>query len=287
MFRKMLRRSQYRSMKSTGLILTVLAQPASMPSTPHNPHRMPSSGFTLVELIGVLAILAILASFVTPSVIHQLRNARRDAETKQLENIAKGIELFVRQTRSFPANLAALSPDYVQMASNQLVNNANGFSRYFFLQPNLAGFTNATGLAPTQLANARYLLISGLLQNLNPSMNTDADFENWWNTDETGLHDVKIHRGHLGHLFHLVSLSADGAGGSYSIDGTPTHSGSGTLAPAIRYHIIGTPVGLDEANTYGTAEVQFIMTAEAGYQFDPDCPNGSKWRVISSGCYVP
>ncbi len=283
----MLRKPTYRCSHGAGLRISVTAQPAFVSSTPHASRLTLPHGFTLVELIGVLAILAILASFVAPSIINQLRNARRDAETKQLENIAKGIELFVRQTRSFPANLAALSPDYVQTSSNQLLNNPNGFSRYFFLQPNLAGFSNAAGLAPNQLANARYLLISGLAQNLNPVINNDADFETWWNTDETSLHDVKIHRGHLGHLFHLVSLSADGAGGSYSIDGAPTNSGGGTLAPAIRYHITGTPVGLDEANTFGTAEVQFTMTAEAGYQFDPDCPNGSQWRVISSGCYVP
>ncbi len=283
----MLHKLPYRSITGARLTISALTQPAFVSSAPQASRLTFSSGFTLVELIGVLAILAILASFVAPSIINQLRNTRRDAETKQLENIAKGIELFVRQTRSFPANLAALSPDYVQMSANQLSNNPNGFSRYFFLQPNLAGFTNTAGLAPAQLANARYLLISGLSQNLNPSITTDAEFEGWWNTDETGLHDVKIFRGHVGHLFHLVSLSADGAGGSYSVDGAPTNSGGGTLAPAIRYHLTGTPIGLDEANTFGTPEIQFTMTAEAGYQFDPDCPNGSQWRVISSGCYAP
>ena len=273
--------------KATGLRMMVLAQPASVSSTPHASRLTSSQGFTLVELIGVLAILAILASFITPNVINQLRGARRDAEDQQLVNIAQGIELHLRQTRSFPANLAVLSPDYVPVSSGQLNNNANGFLRYYFVQPNISGYTNVAGLDPAALADSRYLLITDLTQNTNPSIITDADFETWWNTDETGTPDLKIHRGHVGHLFHLLSLSADGAGGSYDIDGTATDSGGGTLALHTRYHVTGTSIELDEADTFATAETQFTMTAEAGYQFDPDCPGGSQWRVISSGCYTP
>jgi len=273
--------------KATGLRIMVLAQPSSVSSTPHASRLTSSQGFTLVELIGVLAILAILASFFTPSVINQLRSARRDAEDQQLVNIAQGIELYLRQTRSFPANLPALSPDYVPVSSGQLNNNANGFLRYYFVQPNISGYTNVAGLDPAALADSRYLLITDLTQNTNPSIITDADFETWWNTDETGTPDLKIHRGHVGHLFHLLSLSADGAGGSYDIDGTATDSGGGTLALHTRYHVTGTSIQLDEADTFATAETQFTMTAEAGYQFDPDCPVGSQWRVISSGCYTP
>ena len=267
--------------------MIVLAQQTSMASTRHASRLTHSDGFTLVELIGVLAILAILASFITPNVMNQLRSARRDAEDHQLANIAQGIELFVRQNRSFPTNLAALSPDFVPTSTAQLTDNPNGFLRYYFVQPNISGYTNAAGLAPGALADSRFLLITNLEQNAAPTITTDAQFETWWNTDETGTPDLKIHRGHIGQLFHLLSLSADGAGGSYDIDGTSVNSGGGTLAAHIRYHVIGTPVGLDEANTFGTAETQFTMTAEAGYQFDPDCPGGSQWRVISSGCYAP
>ena len=273
--------------KATQLRTMLLEQPGTVPSTPHALGLTPPPGFTLVELIGVLAILAILASIITPNVINQLRSARRDAEDQQLANIAKGIELYLRQTRSFPANLPVLSPDYVATSSGQLTNNANGFLRYYFVQPNMGGYTNAAGLAPTALADSRFLLITNLTQNANPTIITDAEFETWWDTDETGTPDLKIHRGHVGHLFQLLSLSADGAGGSYTVEGTPTNSGGGTLAAHIRYHLTGTTVALDEANTFGTAETQFTMTAEAGYQFDPDCPSGSQWRVISSGCYTP
>ncbi|MDH5562710.1 MAG: type II secretion system GspH family protein [Nitrospirota bacterium] len=258
-----------------------------MSKTAHASRLTASPGFTLVELIGVLAILAILASFMTPNLINQLRKARRDAEDQQLANIAKGIELYIRQTRSFPPNLTALSPDFVSTSIGQLTNNPNGFLRYFFVQPNISGYSNALGLAPNALADARFLLITDLSLNANPAITTGAEFDAQWNIDETGMPDLKIYRGHVGHLFHLLSLSADGAGGSYAIDGIPTNSGGGTLALHARYHLTGTTVALDEANTFGTADTQFTMTAEAGYQLDPDCASGSKWRVISSGCYAP
>ena len=280
-------RSRITGPKTTSRAILVLGRSSNQSSRPYLSPLTHSAGFTLVELIGVLAILAILASFITPNVINQLRSARRDAEDQQLTNIAQGIELFIRQTRSFPANLAALSPDYVAVSLGQLNSNANGFLRYFFVQPNIAGYDNTAGLAPAFLADSRFLLISNLNQNANPTITTDAEFETWWDTDETGTPDLKIHRGQVGDLFHLLSLSADGAGGSYTVDGTAVDSGGGTLAARTTYHISGTPVALDEASTFGTAETQFTLTMDAGYQFDPDCSAGSQWRVISSGCYAP
>lgn len=246
-----------------------------------------TSGFTLVEMIGVLAIIAILASFIAPNLINQLAATKRDAEDGQLATIARGIELYVRQTRSFPATLTALSPDFVPAALGQLTTNPNGYLRYYFVQPNISGFTNAAGLPMTALADARFMVITHLAQNVNPSITTDANFETWWSTDETGTPDLKIHRGHVGQLFHLLSLSADGAGGSYAVDGSPTASGGGTLVPHLRYHLSGTTISLDEANTFSVPETQFTLTAEAGFQFDPDCAAGSKWRINSSGCYSP
>ena len=283
----MLNRFRHKEVRKAPLSIIALTPQAFGASTFHASRLSSSYGFTLVEMIGVLAILAILASFITPNVINQLRSARRDAEDTQLANIAQGIDLFIRQNHAFPANLAALSPDFVPTSAGQLTNNANGFLRYFFIQPNIGGYANAAGLSTANLADARFLLITHLTQNVAPTITTDAEFETWWNTDETGTPDLKIHRGHVSHLFHLLSLSADGTGGSYAIDGTSINSGGGTLAPHVRYHVTGTTVELDEANVFVTAETQFTMTTEAGYHFDPDCAIGSQWRVINSGCYAP
>ena len=110
-----------------------------------------TSGFTLIEMIGVQAIIAILPSFMAPTAINQLAAVRRDSEDRQWATSARGIELFVRQTHSFPATLTALSPDYVAMALGQLTTNPNGFLRYYYVQPNISGFTNSTGLSTTVL----------------------------------------------------------------------------------------------------------------------------------------
>ena len=243
------------------------------------------AGFSLIELIGVLAVLAILASLVAPNVIGRMNAAKRDAEEQNLEAIGRGIELYLRQNRTFPTNLSALSPDYVPLPPTQLTTNVNGYARYYYLQPNLLGFNNSTGISSGQLSDTRFLLISNLSRNENPTITNDAEFESWWNTNDLSAPNLKIHRGHVGHLFHLLSLSADGAGGSYSIHGTATNSAGGTLTLHTQYHLTGTAVGLNEANTYTTPEIQFTLTNEAGYRFDPDCATGSKWRIISSGCY--
>ncbi len=285
----MFNRFRNKEMKETQLSIIALTPQAFGSSTPHASRLMPSSGFTLVEMIGVLAILAILASFITPNVINQLRNARRDAEDTQLANIARGIELFIRQHHTFPANLAALSPDYVPVPPGQLTNNANGFLRYYDTKPSIDGYTNTIGLAPANLSDSRFILISDLTQNANPTLTTEAGFQDEWERDETGTPDLKIHRGHVSHLFHLLSLSANGIGGSYAIDGNAINSNGGTLTLHARYHVTGTTVALDETDPFalGGADTQFTMTTEAGYQFDPDCPTGSQWRVINSGCYAP
>ncbi|MDH3503718.1 MAG: type II secretion system GspH family protein [Nitrospirota bacterium] len=245
-------------------------------------------GFTLVEMIGVVAILAILIGVLAPNVIGRIKSANQDAENQNLQAIAKGVNLYLQQNGAFPPNLSVLSPDNIQLPPAQLTANTNGYTRYYFLQPNLSGFSNATGLSSTQIADARFLLISNLSQNESPTITNDAEFETWWGTDETPTPDLKIHRGHVADLFHLLSLRAEGAGGSFSIDGTVTNSGGGTLSSHVQYHLSGTRIGLDEADPYATPEILFILTDEVAYQFDTDCVAGSsQWRVITKVCYSP
>ena len=236
------------------------------------------SGFTLLELIGVLAVITILSTLVLPSVIHRLDAGNQDAEDENLEAIAKAIELSIRENRAWPANLASLSPNYLAMNTLHITQNKGGFPRYYVVHPDVSGFSNAAGLAPSDLGEARFLLISNLKADAAPTITNAAEFDTWWNTDETSTPNLKIHRGNVGDMFRLLNLRADAAGGSYQIDGVATNPGCVTLAEHTRYHLPGTVVGLDEAGTFSVPEVQFAQAKDVGYRFDCGHPVGAQWR---------
>ncbi|GJL54776.1 MAG: hypothetical protein NPIRA02_19080 [Nitrospirales bacterium] len=237
-------------------------------------------------MLGVLAVLAILGGLLAPQVVKHLDIAAQDEEAMYLQDIAQGIEVYLRENRSWPPNLTALSPAYVPISSAQIGQNERGFPRYFFIYPDMAGFNNATGIAGSDLPDARFLLISDVRADASPTITNGAEFDTWWNTDTTTTPDLKIHRGHVAKLFHLVSLSAVGDGGSYRINGTVTSSGGGRLTSRGNYHLPGTSIELDEADTFsaGNSELDFTLTSDAGYQFDPDCPIGSQWNALGSTC---
>ncbi len=243
-----------------------------------------TKGFTLIELIGVMAIMATLAAVIVPNVIQQIDAATQDAETLNLAAMGQGVMLYLRDQHAWPADPADLSPGYVPFGAVQLTQNHNGFPRYMSIHPDVSAYNNVVGLASTDLPDTRFLLISDLRQDAAVVIATAADFDTWWNTDETVTPNLKIHRGHIGSLFHLLSLSVTGVGGSYSIDGTATSSGGAMLALHGNYHLIGTTVGLDEANTYATPEIQFSLAIDAGYQFQPSCAVGAQWSAFNVGC---
>lgn len=245
-----------------------------------------SQGFTLLEVIGVLAVMSILMAILLPNVIDQLDRAAREAERSSLQSIAQGVEAYLRENKQWPPNLSALSPDYVPFGTTQLTINARGFPRYFVVHPDVSGFSNATGLSPSSLPDARFLLISNIRSDAAPTINNANQFNNWWDTDETSTPDLKIHRGHVSNLFHLLSISAVGDGGSYRIDGVNTNSGGNRLASRGNYHLAGTVVEVAESNNFssGNYEFGFTLVADAGYQFDPNCAAGSQWHVLGASC---
>jgi len=241
-----------------------------------------ADGFTLLEVIGVLAVMATLMAVIVPNFIRHLDDQARDTERA----IAKGVDLYLRENFAWPASLANLSPDFVPIGSSQLATNGRGYQRYYVIHPNLAGFNNATGLSQSSLSDARFLLISDVSVDASPVIASATQFDTWWNTDETLTPDLKIYRGHVGNMFHLVSLSSVGDGGSYRVNGTATSSGGARLASQGNYHLAGTAIEMDEADTFVPAgfEVGFTLTYDVGYQLDPTCSAGSQWHVLGDSC---
>lgn len=263
-----------------------LATLLSPPATSNQQLATVPAGFTMIEMIGVLAVLSIMVALITPNLIDQLDRAAQDLEEASLKTIGQGVESYLRANEAWPANLAALSPDFVPFGNTQLSTNDRGYTRYFFAHPDSSSFSNGTGLAQSALADMRFLLISNVNSDASPTINNSNQFDTWWNTDETSTPDLKIYRGHISQLFHLVSVSAVGTGGSYRIAGTSTSSGGGTLSLYSQYHLVGTVVEFDESNNFspGNIAFSFSLTADSGYQFNPNCSGGYQWTVLGQGC---
>ncbi len=246
------------------------------------------NGFTLIEMIGVLAIMATLTAIILPNVIDQLDRAAQEAEAQNLRAIGQGIDTYLQQNRDWPTNWGPLSFEYVPFGDDQLTENVRAFPRYFGEHPNLNGFNNGNGLDPTNLKDLRFMVLSDLTQDPGPNLNNLAEFNTWWDTDDSITPDLIIYRGKVKKHFHLVSMSAVGPGGSYQIDGEPTNAGgSGTLGVYGNYHITGSLIELSEDNSFGSGSgvtISFSLTTNVGYQWDPNCTAGAKWHVLGTKC---
>ena len=257
-----------------------------MPNRSHDARdNRNEAGFAILAIMGLLTALTIAITILLASRItsHEIQNT--DTERQNLHSIGQGAKTYLQANRSWPPTLAAHNPGYAPFASTQLSQNDRLFPRYYFAHPNTSAFTNGTGLTQSDLIDVRFLLISNRSADAAPTITNASEFETWWNTDESATPDLHIYRGNLASQFHEVRLRGIGMGGSYQIDGTTTNSGGGTLANYSRYHVAGTPVSLDEADTYATPEVQFAVTSNVAYQYEPNCPVGSRWQVSpGQGC---
>ncbi|RMH07813.1 MAG: hypothetical protein D6704_04185, partial [Nitrospirae bacterium] len=162
--------------------------------------------------------------------------------------------------------------------------NRQGYPRYFVVHPALSNFTNASGLSRSDVTNARFLLISDLAQDASPVITNATQFETWWTTDEGMTPSLHIYRGNVGRFFYQLTVTAKGAGGSYRIDGIPIESNGSTLAVHARYHVLGSLIELDEADTYTAPEVRFALTTNTAYWFDPSCQPGKQWNPLDPNC---
>ena len=257
----------------------------SLPSPPRQQVASdPEAGITLIVFIGLLAMISVGLAVVSPSIVRVWDRKSEDRETRDLQLIANGVIVYLRQNNAFPSSLLILSPDYVPLPPAQMTRNARGFPRYYSVHPSIAGFQNSTGLTVGELVNARFLLISNLAQDAAPSITTPASFETWWNKNESTTPLLTIHRGTVSHLFYTVSLIPKGNGGSFSIDHQATHSNGALLPTHGRFHLMGTEIGLDGDNSYNTPDIKFALTTNTGYWFHPLCVANKQWNPLSPPC---
>jgi type II secretory pathway pseudopilin PulG len=245
----------------------------------------PQGGFSLIAVIGVLAVITIGLSLVTPSLVQIFDRHHQETELLQLRRIADGILTYLEQNKAFPPSLASLAPDYVPFPAAQLTTNARVFPRYYAAHPAMIGLNNSTGLSATELVDTRFLLITNLTQDASPTITTPAEFESWWTTDESLVPNLHIHRGNVGHLFYSLAITPEGNGASFFVSTTPaTDSGGGLLPTHNAFHLVGTTIGFDEAGTYSLPEVQFALTTNTAYWFDPLCTATNQWNPLDPNC---
>jgi type II secretory pathway pseudopilin PulG len=242
-------------------------------------------GISLIALIGILAVIAIGLSLVTPSLVQIWDRRHQEMERLQLRHIADGIQTYLEQNKAFPPFLGSLGPDYVPFPAAQLTTNARGFPRYYAIHPAMVGLNNSTGLSAAELVDTRFLLITNLIQDAAPTIATPAEFETWWTTDESLIPNLHIHRGNVGHLFYSLAITPEGNGASFFISTTPaTDSGGGLLPTHNAFHLVGTTIGFDEATTYSLPEVQFALTTNTAYWFNPFCLATKQWNPLDPPC---
>ena len=263
-----------------------MGNPDSVASTPQlPPPSEPQAGIGLIAVIGVLAVITISLSLVTPAFVQIWNQRHQDIEDQQLRRIADGIQTYLEQEKAFPPSLASLVPNYVPFSAAQLTTNARGFPRYYYVHPTMTSFNNRLGLTAAELPNARFLLLSHLTQDVAPVITTPAEFDAWWTTNEGLIPNLHIHRSNVGHFFYSLAVTPEGNGGSFFVSTTPsTDSGGGLLPAHNAFHLVGTMIGFDEATTFTFAEVQFALTTNTAYWFDPLCSSAKQWNPLNPTC---
>lgn len=251
-------------------------------------HGVRQGGFSLIVVIGILAVITIGLSLISPAFVKIADRRHQETERLQLRRIADGIQTYLEQNKAFPPSLSSLVPDYVPFSAAQVTTNAHGYPRYYAVHPTMAGFSNSLGLTPSEILDARFLLLSNLTQDAAPIITTPAEFETWWTMDESLVPNLHLHRSNVGNLFYSLTITPQGNGASFFINTAPAiDSGGGLLPTHNAFHLLGTMIGFDEDTTYSVPEVQFALTTNTAYWFDPNCSSGNQWNPVLPNCLSP
>lgn len=254
-----------------------------------------TQGFTLIELIGSMAVIAILAAAIAPSVIDDVKRARRDKESQQLGVLRDHLERYIVTVKQIPQRpAAAWTAAIASMATLPLSKvefNERGFRRGYYVDPRFFtgtdtafhGYTQQAGLSNPPVS-PRIMLVSLLTANAPAAPTTNAAFSAIW--DQTGAAtlvespDVKIERLNLRSAFQrLIFSNEQSAQTAYQLEAgaqnaIPAASGAidGLLT---RYVIVNTRVGL-YANPFpgGALDQVFIADEDKDYAFQLV---GSQW----------
>lgn len=70
-------------------------------------------GFTIVELLVVIVVIAILVALTLPNLFGLQRRARDDTRKNDLKNVQQAAETYFNDKNNYPADLSALSPQYI------------------------------------------------------------------------------------------------------------------------------------------------------------------------------
>jgi hypothetical protein len=250
-----------------------------------SPPSLEEAGVGLIALIGLLAVLSVGLAVFSPSLVRIWDRHDQELEARHLGLIEEGILTYLRKNHVFPPSLASLVPDYVPLAAAQINSNVRGFPRYYVIHPGMAGFNNSIGLAAGELVDARFLLLSSLAQDVAPTITSPGEYEFWWTMNERLVPHLHIHRGNAGHLFYSLTLTPLGNGASFFISAPPaTDSGGGAFPTHQAFHLVGTMIGFDEAASYNIPEIQFVLTTNTAYWFNPLCVATKRWNPLAPPC---
>ena len=110
-----------------------------------------NEGFTLIELLIVVAIIGIIAGIAIPNFLGARTKARVTRVFADMRAIADALESYSVDNISYPADLDALTPDYITNLPNDPFGTAEVPGYRYYTNPAVAG---------EEIAGTAWLLVS-------------------------------------------------------------------------------------------------------------------------------